>query len=119
MTDGFLRYSQDDTKDKGGKTVSAFSKVLSKSEEYLKIKDNIKRAAYPFGIIGLSQVHKAHFISSLMRDTDKKALIICPDESSASKLCDDLKGFGINADLYPARDFRFREAEQRLSRKGI
>ncbi len=113
MTDGFLRYSQDDTKDKGGKTVSAFSKVLSKSEEYLKIKDNIKRAAYPFGIIGLSQVHKAHFIFSLMRDTDKKALILCPDESSASKLCDDLKGFGINADLYPARDFRFREADSK------
>lgn len=93
--------------------MSAFSKVLEKSEEYLKIKDNIKRGAFPFGVIGLSQVHKAHYISSLVQQTGKKALVICPDEASATKLCADIKSFHGSADLYPARDFRFHSADSK------
>ena len=65
--------------------MSAFEKILSKSEEYLKIKDNIRRGVHPFGVIGLSRIHKAHYISSIVKETGKKALIICADEGSGAR----------------------------------
>lgn len=93
--------------------MSAFEKILSQSEEYLKIKDCIRRGVHPFGVIGLSRIHKAHFISSLVKETGKKALIICPDEGEATKLCRDISAFCDGAQLYPARDFRFRESDSK------
>ena len=93
--------------------MSAFEKILNQSEEYLKIKDNIRRGVHPFGVIGLSRIHKAHYISSLVKETGKKALIICSDEGEATKLCKDISAFCDGAQLYPARDFRFRESESK------
>ena len=55
--------------------------------EYRSALGFINNGRLPFGIIGLSSVHKAHFISSFCQDTGKKGLIICRDEASATKLC--------------------------------
>ena len=53
------------------------------------------------GVIGLSQVHKAHYISALLEESrDKKALIICHDEGTASRLCDDLNSLCGGAVLF-------------------
>lgn len=93
--------------------MSAFERILSQSEEYLRIKDNIRRGAHPFGVIGLSRIHKAHYISSLVKETGKRALIICPDEGEATKLCKDIFAFSEGAQLYPARDFRFRDSDSK------
>ena len=93
--------------------MSAFERILSQSEEYLRIKDNIRRGAHPFGVIGLSRIHKAHYISSLVKETGKRALIICPDEGEATKLCKDISAFSEGAQLYPARDFRFRDSDSK------
>ncbi|MBQ3136599.1 MAG: transcription-repair coupling factor [Clostridia bacterium] len=93
--------------------MSAFERILNLSEEYIRIKDNIRRGVHPFGVIGLSRIHKAHYISSLVKETGKKALIICPDEGEATKLCKDISAFCDGAQLYPARDFRFRESDSK------
>ena len=93
------------------KPMSAFSKVLSGTIEYESIKNSVNTSHLPMGVIGLSAVHKAHYISSLCGDCGKKALIVCPDENTASKLCDDLNSFDEGAFVYPARDFHFRSAE--------
>ena len=76
--------------------------------EYNSALGYIQNGRVPFGIIGLSSVHKAHFISSFCQDTERKALIICRDEASATKLCEDLNTFSSDALVYPARDFNFR-----------
>ena len=76
--------------------------------EYRSALGFINNGRLPFGIIGLSSVHKAHFISSFCQDTGKKGLIICRDEASATKLCEDLNVFSSDALVYPARDFNFR-----------
>lgn len=61
------------------------------------------------GALGLSQIHKAHIISSLCEDlSPRQAVVITPDESQASRLCKDLKAFGCNALLYPAGDISLR-----------
>ncbi len=91
--------------------MSAFTKVLAQGEEFLRITDFIGKEKFPAGIIGLSQVHKAHYISAISQTTDKKALIICPDEGSASRLCYDLNVFDNGALLYPARDYLFTSAD--------
>ena len=91
--------------------MSAFTAVLKGTTEYESIKYSVNNKSLPMGIIGLSAVHKAHYISSLCCEADKKALIICPDENTASKLCDDINRFDGGAFMYPARDFHFRSAE--------
>ena len=93
--------------------MSGFSKILSSSIEYESIKNSVRTSALPMGVIGLSQVHKAHYISSLTEDLDEKALIICPDEASAVKLTEDLNVFSKGAYHYPARDFNFRQTDSK------
>ena len=44
---------------------------------------------------------------------DKKSIIMCHDEGTASKLCDDLNALSSGAYLYPARDFSFRSADNK------
>ncbi|MBO5937297.1 MAG: transcription-repair coupling factor [Clostridia bacterium] len=88
--------------------MSGFSNILKGNIEYESIKNAVTCGRLPMGVIGLTPVHKAHYISSLCEDTDKKCLIICPDEGSAVKMCDDLNVFSGGAYVYPARDFNFR-----------
>ena len=91
--------------------MSCYSKVLRRSAEYNKIASAVSMGHLPAGVLGLGNVHKAHYISSLCEETEKKALIICPDEGQATKLCDDLNVFSSGAYLYPARDFSFITTE--------
>ena len=93
--------------------VSGFSEILSSSIEYSSVKNAVKTSALPMGIIGLSQVHKAHYISSLSEDMGEKCLVICPDEASAVKLTEDLNMFSAGAYHYPARDFNFRQTDSK------
>ena len=66
-------------------TVSGFSNILKGNIEYESIKNALATGRVPMGVIGLTPVHKAHYISSLCDDMGKKALIICPDEGTAAK----------------------------------
>ncbi|MBE6747571.1 MAG: transcription-repair coupling factor [Ruminococcaceae bacterium] len=91
--------------------MSCFTRVLSKSTEYKKIISAVSCGRLPMGVLGLSNVHKAHYISSICEDMEKKALIICPDEGQATRLTADLNTFAGGAYLYPARDFNFHTAE--------
>ena len=88
--------------------MSGFSNILKGNIEYESIKNAIGSGRVPMGVIGLTPVHKAHYISALCDDMGKKALIICPDEGSAAKMCDDLNVMSGGAYVYPARDFNFR-----------
>ena len=91
--------------------MSGFSNILKGNIEYETVKNCINTNRLPMGVIGLTPVHKAHYISSLSADTDKKCLIICPDEGTAAKMCEDLNTMSSGAYVYPARDFNFRPAE--------
>ncbi len=93
--------------------MSGFSGVLKGTIEYESIKNALETERLPMGVIGLSQVHKAHYISSLCESLDKRAIIVCHDEGTASKLCDDLNALSSGAFLYPARDFSFRSADNK------
>lgn len=93
--------------------MTGFSNILKGTIEYESIKNAIESGRLPMGVIGLSQVHKAHYISALCESIGKTALIVCHDEGTASKLCDDLNALSGGAYLYPARDFSFRSADNK------
>ena len=91
--------------------MSGFLSVLKNSIEYGSILHAVKNGRVPMGVIGLTPVHKAHYISSLSEELGKMSLIICPDEGTASKMCDDLNAFSGGAVVYPARDYNFRPSD--------
>ena len=93
--------------------MSAFREILKPSPEYKEVEKAIKAGRLPLGVLGASGVHKAHIINTLCGNLDRRALVVMPDEASATKLCEDLRVFGLNAFLYPARDFSFNSAENR------
>ena len=84
-----------------------FSSIFNENSEYSLIKSDIESRKLPMGIIGLSNVHKAHYISSLLLSCKKTALIICDTEGAASRFVEDLQFFGVKAFLYPRREFSF------------
>lgn len=59
------------------------------------------------GVVGLSSVHKAHYVSALCQSLKKTALVLCQSEAQATKLCEDLSFFGSRALVFPERDFHF------------
>ena len=91
--------------------MSAFTSLLKTSREFNRLCDDLLQGKSPLGLLGLSGVHKAHWIAAVCEALGKKALILCPDEAHASKLCADLNTFSENAALYPARDFHFRSTD--------
>lgn len=93
--------------------MSAFAEVLKTSPEYKTLETAVKSKNLPVGVLGVSGIHKAHIINSLCGNLDRRALVIMPDEAAATKLCEDLRVFGKNSFLYPARDFSFTSAENR------
>ena len=93
--------------------MSAFAEVLKTSPEYKTLEKAVKSKNLPVGVLGVSGIHKAHIINSLCGNLGRRALVIMPDEAAATKLCEDLRVFGKNSFLYPARDFSFTSAENR------
>ena len=91
--------------------MSAFTSLLKTSREFLRLSDDLQQGRAPLGLLGLSGVHKAHWIAAACEALGKKALILCPDEAHASKLCADLNTFADGAVVYPARDFHFRSTD--------
>lgn len=87
--------------------MTAFSEILHSARDYNSLLSFINKGQFPLGVIGLSSVHKAHYISSLCSDLNRTAVIICESENAASKLRDDLNFFCGGAYVYPERDFHF------------
>lgn len=84
-----------------------FSKLLENSPEYSAVVRCFQKGFLPQGVLGLLPVQKAQIITSLTQSLNKRALVIVPDESSAAKLCDDLRPFGVSVFHYPARSLSF------------
>ena len=88
--------------------MNGFLKVLESGEEFKAVLQSTEKMSLPMGVVGLSNIHKAHYISALCEKTNKKALVICDSEAAATKLCEDINFFSGGALVYPERDFRFR-----------
>lgn len=91
--------------------MSCFSSLLDSCPEYNTLLRSVKRGSVPLGVLGLAIAPKAYLIHSLCCDTERRALVVVPEEAAAVKLCDDLNTLGTNAVMFPARDFNFHTTE--------
>jgi len=91
--------------------MNCYTDVAKRIPEFISLANAIRKTRLPSGVTGLSHIHKAHVIASMCMCLLKKAVVIAPDEAQATRLRQDMEGFGINALLYPARDFSFRSLE--------
>ena len=90
-----------------------FYKTLKKDPAYQKVEKALTKGEYPQLLVGLSAVQKAHFIYSFTENLERTSLIITPDEASALKMVEDLKGFsGKDEAVYlPSREVIFYDTE--------
>ncbi len=80
------------------------SSVFLKTKGARALVSGIKRGSLPIEANGLSDIHKVLLSAAVLRETEKKVILITPDEASAALMCEDLKGLGVRAGMLPARD---------------
>ena len=85
--------------------------ILPQSPQYRAVSRSVTQHSTPVAVTGLSGVHKAHLVYTLLHEQSRKALLIAADEGEAQRLANDLCAMGTNAVVYPARDFNFRDTE--------
>lgn len=97
-----------------------YSKIAQELPQYQALLKNLSLGtAGSTMVVGLSQIHKAHFAFAMQQDLDKCIMIITHDEPAARTFADDINAmWHISEDgtediayLYPSRDFVLRQAE--------
>lgn len=96
--------------------MNSFTDAAKRITEFKSLVNAIYKNRTPLGVTGVAYIHKSHIISSLVDGFQRKALVIVPDESQATRMTADLGNFGMKALLYPARDFSYR-IEETVSRE--
>ena len=85
--------------------------ILTRLPEYRSLSAAIDKRQTPAAVTGLSGIHKAHLIYSLCANQGRRAFVVASDEAEGQRLCNDLSAMGMDAMVYPARDFNFRDTE--------
>ena len=85
--------------------------ALSRVPEYRALENAVRRGKTPAAATGISSVHKANIIHTLLTAFPKKALLLAGDEAEATRLLDDLNAMGTPSAFYPLRDFSLRDTE--------
>ncbi len=89
-----------------------YNQLFSRLPEYARLRaaaeDRLSCDA-----VGLSPIHKAGLVHTLVSDTGKNALCIVADEAEGRRLCEDLNAMSGEdvALLFCSRDFTFRSVE--------
>lgn len=90
-----------------------YSKIANELPQFKQLMQNINTNVNPSLVVGLSQIHKAHFAYATYDNTKKQMLVITHDEPSARTMVEDINAMHDDeiAFLYPSRDFVLRQAE--------
>ena len=86
-------------------------KELAKTQEFIKIYNEICGYSSPIALFGLSQTARAAFISAVQQQTGRTVLVLAKDEKSANRLNEDIMFFGEKSQVFPARDLTLRPLE--------
>ena len=78
--------------------------VISRTKGYNTLLGCVMANRLPAEANGLSSVHKALVISALSKQTEKKTVLITPDEAEATRLAEDLAVLGVKTLIFPSRD---------------
>ncbi len=78
--------------------------VITRTKGYNEILSAVMANRLPIEANGLSGVHKALVISALLRQTEKKGVLLVPDEADAARLAEDTVSLGLDTLVFPSRD---------------
>jgi transcription-repair coupling factor (superfamily II helicase) len=90
--------------------MKAINQPLLESEEFLKIKKEVRANRFPVLVTGCIDVQKSHFIQNLGEDFQFR-IIITHSEIRAKELYESYRFFDKNVFLYPAKDVLFYSAD--------
>ena len=90
-----------------------FSHLLLESPPFIQLEKDVRGDALPANVVGLSPIHKAHWILSLQSRLRRPVLVLVPDEAHVSRLCGDINAMAGRELALPfgARDYTFRPVE--------
>lgn len=92
-----------------------YPNIASRIPQFIQMADAIRDNLTPALVVGLSAVHKAHFIEGMLPhlQSGETIVVLTEDEQNATKLCDDINNMAgrETAFLYPAKEFTFRQTE--------
>lgn len=92
-----------------------FTAVAHSLESYGRMIQNVRLHNTPLLCVGLSAIHKAHFLYAASEDLDCPILLLCQDDLAAARLTADINAMAGNskelACLFPSRDFCYRQME--------
>ena len=78
--------------------------VITRTNGYSEILGAVMANRLPIEANGLSGVHKALVISALLKKTEKKGVLLVPDEADAARLAEDTVSLGLDTLIFPSRD---------------
>ncbi len=85
--------------------------TIKQSTEYKKLIATLDDKPSVVALFGLPPVARAQFMAMVCKQTNRPVLVICNSEGEATRFCDNAKQFGAQSEVYPARDFVFRNIE--------
>ena len=86
--------------------------ILRQVPQYREVLRALAAHKTPLVCTGLAHIHKAHFAAAISEDTKKPLLLIAPDEPTAVRFCEDIRGFCPAREVlhYPAREWFLRDS---------
>ncbi|MGN0707273.1 MAG: transcription-repair coupling factor [Faecalibacterium sp.] len=87
-----------------------YEALLKATPEYQKIAASLGTPG-PAAVFGLPPAGRALVYAALQKDLDRVLCIVTPGEAEATHFADDLKALGVNAAVFPPRDFMLRPVE--------
>lgn len=93
--------------------MKGFARLLDSLPEYRKIETALKTRNTPLLATGLSNVHKAQFIVSVLDALQEGGLAVTPDEATAARLWEDIRIMAGQdaAMLFPSRELCYYEVD--------
>ena len=92
-----------------------YQSVARQLPQFSELCGALREKKTPVLLVGLSEIHKSHFLCAAAQELGRPLLVVTGDEAAARRMCDDVNAMaGGNAPaayLYPARDFTFRQVE--------
>lgn len=101
-----------------------FKQEALKQPAFRQLLTAIDNKQTPANLIGLSGIHKAHYITAAAEHLGKKILVVTEDETAARRMCEDINALHENplelrqgetespiAAVYPVRDIFFHGME--------
>ncbi|MBQ8469675.1 MAG: hypothetical protein IJ547_03665, partial [Clostridia bacterium] len=92
--------------------MSGFSSAIAKHETYESILSDLRAGRFPFGILGTTAMHKVFLLHSLLESLNedgghRRAMVLVPDEGTATRMAEDFAAMETRAAVFPAKDLTF------------